>query len=337
MIEFLRLCAACYNGVSGYERLPKRMIGIMEAQPQFPPWIRRAWPSGLTVREVKTLLGELHLHTVCQSAHCPNQSECWERRTATFMVLGNVCTRHCAFCAVNSGRPASPAAGEPERVAEASARLGLRHVVITCVTRDDLPDQGSGHIADCVAAVKQRLRHATVEVLVPDFRAETDAIRRVLASGPEIYAHNIETVERLTPKLRDRRFSYRGSLKSLEIAARFGSDCFIKSGFMLGCGERPEEVRRTLEDLRAAGCVAVTMGQYLQPTGRNHPVAAYLTPEQFQEYEQLARQVGFVFAVAGPFVRSSYRSEAIFEGQSRAQASRGASKTAGCGVYCHAD
>jgi len=309
----------------------------MEAQPHFPPWIRRAWPSGRAVREVKSLVGELHLHTVCQSAHCPNHSECWERRTATFMVLGNVCTRHCAFCAVNSGRPASPDTGEPERVAEASARLGLRHVVITCVTRDDLPDQGSGHIAECVAAVKRRLPHATVEVLVPDFRAEADAIQRVLASGPDVYAHNIETVERLTPRLRDRRFSYRGSLESLEIAARLAPDRFIKSGFMLGCGERPEEVRRTLKDLRAVGCTAVTMGQYLQPTGKNYPVANYFPPEQFHVHERLARQLGFIFAVAGPFVRSSYRSEAIFEGQSGAQASERVLKTADRGVRCHAD
>lgn len=292
------------------------MTGFMNAQQNFPPWIRRTWPSGNTAREVKSLMGELRLHTVCQSAHCPNQSECWERRTATFMALGNVCTRHCSFCAVNSGRPTPPDADEPAHLAEAAVRMGLRHVVITCVTRDDLPDQGSGHIARCVASVKERLPETTVEVLVPDFHGDAGAIQRILDAGPAVYAHNVETVARLTPKLRDRRFSYQGSLDSLSSAAERASGIFIKSGLMLGCGETPAEIRETLEDLLTAGCKAVTLGQYLQPAGKNHPVTAFLSPEQFHAYEELARHLGFTFAVAGPFVRSSYRSEAIFEAQS---------------------
>lgn len=279
----------------------------------FPEWLRRTWPTGRAFEEVKGILAEAALHTVCQSAHCPNHSECWGRRTATMMVLGNVCTRHCAYCAVNSGHPAPPDPLEPVRVAEAVRRLGLRHMVITTVTRDDLPDQGSGHIAQTIEAIKKLNPGTTIEALVQDFNQDAGCIGRVLEADPEVFSHNIETVARLFPKLRDKRFSYAGALRTLRIAADLAPATLIKSALMLGCGETEAEVRRTLQDLREAGCVAVSLGQYLQPTRKHYPVMQFVPPEQFRAYEAMARDLGFQFAVAGPFVRSSYRSEELLE------------------------
>lgn len=276
---------------------------------QFPEWIRRPWPSGEAFQEVKGLLEGLDLHTVCQSAHCPNQSECWGRKTATFMVLGNVCSRHCTYCAVNSGRPEAPDADEPAKVAEAVRRLGLKHAVLTSVTRDDLPDGGAEHIALSIRAIKAVSPETTVEVLVQDFNGDIGAIRSVTEARPEIFSHNIETVERLHPAMRDRRFSYAGSLEVLRTAAELMHTGFVKSALMLGCGETPEEIRQTLRDLHAAGCEAVSIGQYLQPTRKHQEVERFVSPPEFAEHEAYAREIGFAFAVAGPFVRSSYRSE----------------------------
>lgn len=275
---------------------------------RFPDWIRRQWPSGEAHQEVKALLEGLDLHTVCQSAHCPNQGECWSRRTATFLVLGNACTRHCAFCGVSHGQPLPVDADEPGKVAEAVRRLGARHAVITSVTRDDLDDGGAAHIAKTVTAIKKDNAETTVEVLVSDFCGDTAAIATVLKSDPEIFGHNIETVERLHPQLRDKRYSYRRSLEVLKIARGWRMSGFVKSAFMLGCGETEADVLGTLRDLRSAGCDAVAMGQYLRPGPDNGPVAEFVTPDQFSVYEKTAREMGFLFAVAGPFVRSSYRS-----------------------------
>jgi lipoic acid synthetase len=274
---------------------------------RFPEWIRRQWPSGEAHQEVKVLLEGLNLNTVCQSAHCPNQGECWSRRTATFLVLGNICTRNCAFCGVTHGQPLPLDENEPENVAEAVRRLGARHAVITSVTRDDLADGGAGAIARTVTAVKERNGGTTVEVLVPDFCGDADAISSVIASGPEIFGHNIETVERLHPQLRDRRYGYIRSLEVLRVARGLRADGFVKSALMLGCGESESDVLGTLKDLRDAGCDAVAMGQYLRPGPGNGPVVEYVTPEQFKAYESAAYEMGFVFAVAGPLVRSSYR------------------------------
>jgi lipoic acid synthetase len=282
-------------------------------KPQFPAWIRRPWPSGDAFEEVKDLIGDLGLHTVCQSARCPNQSECWGRKTATVMVLGNVCTRHCTYCAVHSGKPEEREIDEPEKVAEAVARMGLLHTVLTSVTRDDLADQGAGHIAETVRAIKRRTPQTTIEVLVQDFNGDRDCIGTVLEAGPDVFSHNIETVERLFPKMRDRRFTYEGSLGVLRTAAELAPHTVIKSAFMLGCGETEEDVRATLTDLRAHGCQAVSMGQYLQPTLKHRDVADYVAPDQFAQYERWAYDLGFDFAVAGTFVRSSYRSEAVLE------------------------
>ncbi len=275
---------------------------------RFPEWIRRQWPSGEAHQEVKALLEGLDLHTVCQSAHCPNQGECWSRRTATFLVLGNVCTRKCAFCGVSHGQPLPVDIDEPGKVAQAVQRLGTKHLVITSVTRDDLDDGGSAHIAQTVMAVKERNLETTVEVLVPDFGGDAAAIATVLASGPEVFGHNIETVERLHPQLRDRRYSYRRSLEVLQTARGLRTAGFVKSALMLGCGETEADVLGTLRDLRSSGCDAVAIGQYLRPGPGNGPVAEFVTPDQFKVYEQAAREMGFLFAVAGPFVRSSYRS-----------------------------
>jgi lipoic acid synthetase len=295
------------------------------AAPAFPGWIRRQWPSGAVIDDVKSLLSGAQLHTVCQSAHCPNHAECWSRRTATVMVLGNVCTRHCRYCAVNSGHTAPPDPGEPASVAEAARRLGLRHMVITSVTRDDLPDQGAGHIASVVRAVKKAQPDTTIEVLVQDFNGDEKCIETVLNAGPDVFSHNIETVERLFPALRDRRFSYAGSLACLRVARELEPGPVIKSALMVGCGETAEDVEATLRDLLDAGAEAVSIGQYLRPTPKHHPVAEFVTPERFAEYEALAYRLGFAFAVAGPFVRSSYKSEAVLE----APAIRARRETAG--------
>lgn len=284
---------------------------------ELPKWIRQPWPSGEVFRDVKDLLGGLDLHTVCQSAHCPNQSECWGRGTATFMVMGNTCTRHCTYCAVNSGRPDALDHDEPERIAEAVALLGLQHAVITSVTRDDLADGGAGHIADTIHAIRARMPDTTTEVLVQDFNGDEDAIARVLYAAPEIFSHNIETVRPLFPKLRDRRFTYEQSLDVLRFAAARQTGSYIKSAFMLGCGETTSNVHDTLRDLLNAGVQTVSIGQYLQPTPKHHPVVDFVTPESFAAIEQHAHELGFLFAVAGPFVRSSYRSEALIEEHGR--------------------
>lgn len=282
------------------------------AAPRFPEWIRRPWPSGGSFEEVKQLLSGLELSSVCQSAHCPNQSECWGRGTATFMVMGNVCTRHCTYCSVNSGKPAGLDADEPAKVGEAVRRLNLAHVVLTSVTRDDLPDGGAGHIARVVQAVRDARADATIELLVQDFCGDAAALRTVVGSAPEIFSHNIETVRRLHAGMRDRRFTYDGALDVLRRAAEWrGGFGFVKSAFMLGCGETEEDIDATLADLRAAGCHAVSIGQYLQPTPKHRAVERFVHPDEFAAIEQRAFDMGFLFAVAGPFVRSSYKSEAL--------------------------
>ncbi len=281
----------------------------------FPEWIRRPWPNGKSFHEVKNLIGDLELHTVCQSAHCPNQAECWSRRTATFMVMGNICTRHCTYCAVNSGRPGALDTDEPEKIAESILRLGLRHAVITSVTRDDLPDGGAAHVAATIRAIKATSPETTIEALVQDFCADKKAIHIVVDARPEVFSHNIETVERIFPTIRDRRFTYRKSLEVIRIARKHAPERFTKSAFMLGCGETEDDIKMTLDDLLETGCDAVSMGQYLQPTPKHHPVVAYVSPEKFKEYEELAYTMGFGFAIAGPFVRSSYRSEALLESE----------------------
>lgn len=279
------------------------------AQPARPPWlVQRVAPGSF--EKVSGLLGGLGLHTVCQSAHCPNIGECFGHGTATFLILGGVCTRRCRFCAVPKGEPASVDPGEPARVAEAAAALGLRHAVVTSVTRDDLPDGGAAHFAAVIAAIRAACG-ASVEVLTPDFGGREDSLDTVLAVRPEVFNHNLETVPRLYPSVRPGA-DYRRSLGLLAAAAR--RPVLVKSGLMLGLGEQESEVRAVLADLAAAGVRAVTLGQYLRPSESHLPVVEYIHPDQFRRYEEAARALGFSHVAAGPLVRSSYHAAAFVNG-----------------------
>lgn len=274
---------------------------------RLPAWLKRPIPAAGGMYFTKDLIGELGLETICESARCPNRSECWTRRTATFMILGEVCTRPCGFCAVKRGHPEAVALDEPDRLAEACARLGLKHVVITSVTRDDLPDGGAEHFRRCVLAVRARTG-ATIEVLTPDFDGRPEAIEVVLAAEPEVFNHNLETVARLQQTVR-RKSQYAVSLRVLELAKRLRPTVRTKSGLMLGLGETTEELLDTLADLRAIGCDFLTLGQYLQPSPRHLPVERYLPPEEFDELGRLARALGFAEVASGPMVRSSYHAD----------------------------
>ena len=280
--------------------------GIQEA-----PWLIVRAPQGERVEALNVLLTDLGLHTVCQEAFCPNVSDCWGSGTATFMILGDICTRHCRFCAVAAGRPLPPDPGEPERVAEAAARLCLRHVVVTSVTRDDLPDGGAGHFAATIEAVRRRCRGALVEVLVPDFGGSLAALDRVISVHPDILNHNVETVPRLYPPVQPRA-DYRRSLGLLAWAKRAGLT--TKSGLMLGLGETRGEVVATMQDLRRAGCDLLTLGQYLQPTSRQLPVVEYVHPVEFEWYRGAGEAMGFRAVAASPLVRSSYHAEELSRG-----------------------
>jgi len=271
-----------------------------------PPWLRVPLPGRGQFPGTSRILRELRLNTVCQEARCPNISDCWGRGTATFMIMGDTCTRQCGFCATATGRPKPLEPDEPERVAEAVKRMGMRYAVITSVTRDDLPDGGAGHFARTIRAVKRV--GATVEVLVPDFRGDEGAIRAVLDAGPDVFAHNTETTRRLTPLVRDSRADYEVSLRVLRIAAEHGGP-IVKSGFMVGLGETDEEIAETLRDIREAGASAVAIGQYLQPTKKHLPVHRFVEPEGFAVYASWAKELGYEHIASGPLVRSSYRAE----------------------------
>jgi len=275
---------------------------------RFPEWIRRSWGSPRDFGPTKDILQDLRLHTVCRSAQCPNIGECWAHHTATMMILGTVCTRKCAFCAVSTGTPLPVEEDEPRRVAEAVRRLGLRHAVITSVTRDDLADGGANMFARVIEAIRELNSETTVEVLVPDFQGSPGSVAAVINARPDVFGHNIETVRRLHPMLRDARYRYERSLEVLRMAADGSDGVVIKSAFMLGLGESENDIEETFCDLLSAGCEAVGIGQYLRPTPHEREVAGFVTPEKFQAYERRARQLGFAYAVAGPFVRSSYRS-----------------------------
>lgn len=276
-------------------------------RPALPRWLKRPLPKAGGIGFTRDLIADLNLETICESGKCPNRTECWSRKTATFMVLGETCTRPCGFCAVKRGRPEDVAEDEPERLAEASARMGLRHVVITSVTRDDLPDGGADHFRRCILAVRERTG-ATVEVLTPDFNGDEAAIDIVLDAKPEVFNHNMETVNRLQQFVR-RKAQYEVSLKVLDYVKKKAPDIRTKSGLMLGLGETTEEILETLADLRQANCDLITMGQYLQPSPRHLPVINYLTPEEFDRLSELARRLGFLDVASGPFVRSSYHAD----------------------------
>lgn len=282
-------------------------------RPGRPPWLRIRLKTEENYLRLRGLVSDLRLHTVCEEARCPNIYECWNRGTATFMILGDVCTRRCGFCSVRSGRPAAGVdAGEPARVADAVARLGLRYAVITSVDRDDLPDGGALHFQRVVRAVKERVPGCAVEVLTPDFKNKPGALEIVLEAGPEVFAHNVETVPRLYRSVRPGS-RYAVSLGLLEAAARRRdldrAPVRVKSSLILGLGETDEEVVAVLADLRRAGVDVVTLGQYLQPTREHLPVARFVTPRQFAELRRAGLAMGFLHVEAGPLVRSSYRAE----------------------------
>lgn len=271
-----------------------------------PGWLKIRLHRSEAFAEVRQIVAEHGLHTICSSGKCPNQAECWSRRTATFMILGDICTRGCRFCATRTGHPSAPDADEPRKVAESVALMKLRYVVLTSVTRDDLPDGGAAHWAATVEAVRAQNPDVVIELLIPDLDARPELLDRVLASKPDIVGHNIETVARLTPQIRSRA-TYRTSLETLRQLKSRGAT--TKSGLMVGLGERDDEVLQTLRDLREAGVSIVTIGQYLRPTLDHWPVAEYVTPERFGEYRRQALEMGFAYCASAPLVRSSYMAE----------------------------
>ena len=275
-----------------------------------PEWLKIRLQSDESSAEVERIVREHSLHTICSSGLCPNKAECWRRRTATFMILGDICTRGCRFCATKTGIPLAVDTSEPEKVAESVRLMGLRHVVVTSVTRDDLSDGGARHWAAVVEAIRKENPDATIELLIPDLDARADLIEIVAASQPDIVGHNIETVERLTPVVRSRA-KYQTSLRTLEIISSMG--LVSKSGLMVGLGESDDEVIQTLGDLREVGVEIVTLGQYLRPSLEHYPVAAYITPEKFEWYRLQAMELGFSYCASAPLVRSSYLADAALE------------------------
>ncbi|MGA9452452.1 MAG: lipoyl synthase [Verrucomicrobiia bacterium] len=281
----------------------------LKSRPRLPEWLRIKLPTSDDFARTHRLLDELKLHTVCESAKCPNHWECWSKGTATFMIAGDRCTRACGFCAVTTARPFALEADEPGRVAEATRRMRLRHIVITAVARDDLADGGAEHFRKTVEAVRKANPGIVIEVLVPDFNDRDESLETVLAADPHIFNHNLETVRRLTPLVRSRA-TYDRSLSVLRKAkARRGDAIYTKSGMMLGLGETEEEVMVALEDLRRAGCDLLTLGQYLQPTLKHLPVVEFIAPEDFDAYARIARSLGFVHVASAPLVRSSYHAD----------------------------
>ena len=281
----------------------------LKPRPRLPEWLRIKLPTSDTFSHTRSLLDELKLHTVCESAKCPNHWECWSKGTATFMIAGDRCTRACGFCAVSTAKPLPLEGDEPNRVAEATRRMKLKHVVITAVARDDLKDGGAEHFRLTIEKVRELNPGIVIEVLVPDFLDNDACIENVLAANPHIYNHNLETVRRLTPSVRHRA-TYDRSLSVLKKAKEMrGDKIHTKSGIMLGLGEREEEILQAMQDLRAAKCDILTLGQYLQPSLKHLPVIEFVTPEKFAEYKVRAEAMGFIHVASGPMVRSSYHAD----------------------------
>lgn len=273
-----------------------------------PAWLKVRVPLGTTYSELRRIMDEQRLNTVCEDARCPNMAECWNRGTATFMILGSICTRSCTFCAVATGRPDPPDPDEPRRVAEAVQRMRLRHAVITSVNRDDMPDGGSAMFAAVIRAIRETVPGCGVEVLLPDFQGQRDQVRTVLDARPDVFNHNVETVPRLYRSVRPQA-RYQRSLDVLAQATETGST--VKTGLMVGLGERFDEVVDVMRDLRAVGVQVLTIGQYLQPSKAHHPVERYVPPEEFDEWKRIGLQQGFSHVEAGPLVRSSYHAEDV--------------------------
>ena len=279
---------------------------------RLPPWFKQRLADPGVMSSMHGLLDGLKLHTICQSALCPNIGKCFTAGTATFLILGDVCTRRCTFCAVKKGLPEPVDEAEPEHLLEAVQKLGLSYVVITSVTRDDLPDGGASQFARTVARLRENAADIMVEVLVPDFRGSEEAIRMVVESGPQVFNHNVETVPRLYPEVRTGA-DYARSLELLYMVKELNPKIATKSGLMLGLGENTEEVTEVMRDLREANCDLLTIGQYLQPSAQHHPVLRFVTPEEFAEYEAIGREMGFAEVASSPLVRSSYRAAELFD------------------------
>ena len=289
--------------------MPALTSAPAKPRPRLPEWLRIKLPTSDTFSHTRALLDELKLHTVCESAKCPNHWECWSKGTATFMIAGDRCTRACGFCAVSTAKPLALETDEPLRVAEATRRMRLKHVVITAVARDDLKDGGAEHFRQTIEKVRELNPGIVIEVLVPDFNESDAAIENVLAANPHIFNHNLETVRRLTPSVRHRA-TYDRSLTVLgKVKAKRGNTIHTKSGIMLGLGEHEDEVIVAMQDLRASGCDILTLGQYLQPSLKHLPVVEFVTPEKFAEYKTRAEALGFVHVASGPMVRSSYHAD----------------------------
>ena len=286
---------------------PKSKISVRK-----PPWLKRRLPSGPEYEQIRSLIEKSELHTVCQEANCPNQFECFSKQTATFLILGDRCTRNCRFCNVLPGPRELPDSGEPVRVAAAADKMKLKYIVVTSVTRDDVPDGGASIFARTIREIHARIPDAKVEVLIPDFQGDESALRTVLEANPDVLNHNIETVPRLYPTVRPQAI-YQRSLQLLERATVLAPSIPVKSGIMLGLGETSDEVRRTFRDLLHAGCRMLTIGQYLQPTAEHLPVEAFITPEQFDQMRGTALEMGFSEVASGPFVRSSYHAKTLFQ------------------------
>ena len=263
--------------------------------------------------KVGGILASSCLHTVCEEARCPNRGECWGSGTATFLLMGDICTRHCRFCSTKKGKPLPLEKDEPERVAEASKQMSLEYVVLTSVDRDDLPDGGASHFSKCIAEIKEAITDAKVEVLVPDFAGNGESIRKIISASPDVFSHNIEVVENLQSAVRDRRANYRQSLNVLKMAKKISKKIITKSSIMVGLGESDREVLKAMDDLLDAGVDLLTIGQYLQPAKHCLPVKKYIPPEKFDWFRQEALKKGFMGVVSGPFARSSYHAKELFE------------------------
>jgi lipoic acid synthetase len=286
---------------------------IKNARPKLPPWIRVKVSAGESKDRVESLIGQYKLHTVCQSAKCPNLCECWHKQTATFMILGGECTRNCTFCAVaHSKSPAPPDPGEPAKIAEAAKAMKLRYVVVTSVTRDDLPDGGASHFAQTIREIKKTIPSAKVEVLTPDFGGNIENLKVVTDAGPDVFNHNIETVERLSREIRSGA-DFRRSLMVLKSAFELGKGGFsVKSGLMVGLGETDSEIEDTICEIRKTGAEILTIGQYLPPTGKHRQLDRYVHPDIFAKWKRFAEELGFRSVASGPLVRSSYNAENFF-------------------------
>jgi lipoic acid synthetase len=275
-----------------------------------PAWLRTRFPAGMKFQALHKVLHDHGLNTVCHDANCPNVWECWSRGTATFMVMGSICTRHCKFCAVKKGRIGEPLdPSEPERIAAAVEKMGLMHVILTSVDRDDLIDGGAGHFANCISELKNLDKDITIEALIPDFQGDIRCLKKIAEAGPDIVGHNIETAEEFQAMARDRKAGYHLSLEVLKNIKQVSASIYTKSSLMLGLGEREEMILKTMHDLKNAGVDIITLGQYLRPTSSHLEVKEYLPPEKFAYYKRKAQELGFLFVVSGPLVRSSYSPE----------------------------